>query len=154
MDPSKLALLAEEFKKHADTPLSEPRGKIPQGHYTVVVEKCYWDQAGTGTDFLCWELVIADGEHAGRRLYHKNYLKLNEPIGLKKLMQDLKLVLGRSNMEDFNLADPAFRKECTEKMLYIKKRDKGDFYEIYINGVDRRVEPTEEDSISDEDIPF
>jgi hypothetical protein len=155
MKPSNIGDLALEFAKHKDVDLGKPRkaAPLPNGNYTVRVEKCMWDTAKTGTPYINWHFRIVDGDHEGRMLFKEHYLKPGSEVNFRILAEDLKLILG----EVPPLDSPTLLDSLLDKVLFVRKRDRDNGYDIYINGVDKRVEdenPPASTHIADDDIPF
>lgn len=157
MKPNNLAELAATLNLHKDVQLKEQKDfrPIPSGHYTVMVDKVYWDESkNTGTPCIVWHLKIAEGAHEGRMLFKRSWLKPGNSTNFEMLAQDLKLILG----EVPELTDPQLLNRLLDKVLFVRKRDRADNdYDIFFNGIDRRVEPENPEpaaTFADDDIPF
>jgi len=158
MKPANLAELADQFSQHKDVKITEQKSfsPLPAGHYTVTVAKAMWDEAKTTeTPCILWHLKVVDGDHAGRMMFKRNWLKEGSEANMRFLAQDLKLVIG----EMPKLDDPGLMNKLLDKVLFVKKQGDGDRdYEVWINGVDRRVEAenpaASSKTLADDDIPF
>jgi len=155
MKPLNLSTLADQFAEYKDVDLSDKTEfkPLPSGLYHVQVMKAMWEEASTGTPFIKWELKVVHGDHMGRMLFKRSYLKEGNKTNLKMLAQDLKLILGEVPALD----DPQLMFKLLDKILIVQKRNKDDKgYEIYINGIDKRGEPEVEpaNTFQDDDVPF
>jgi hypothetical protein len=161
MRPNNIGELAAKMNQLKDVEMSDrSTGFAPMaaGPYIVSVEKAMWDAAKNGTPGIAWHLRVVDGPHIGRILFKHHYLKEGSEANLKHLAQDLKLVLGE--VPDIN--NDEFLTRLLDKVLFVRKQNKDDDrYEIWINGVDNRVEGDSPVSavpdptvFADDDIPF
>lgn len=95
---------ADLVKKAKEAPDSSP---LPAGEYKVKVESAEFKQSSTGKDMYVVVYVVTEGQHAGRKIWHRLVVSPESPVALSIFFRHM-AVLGVS--EDFLIthgSDPA-----------------------------------------------
>ena len=120
---------------------------IPDGIYTVRVQSVDFGFTKTEKRLLKWQLQIVAGEYAGRVLYRNNLLEPDSVQWLKKDLKSCGLMLER-------VSDLTHKYKNLEGIeLIVSKKKKGEYDNVYINGLAR---PDARCPVKDpiDDIPF
>jgi len=156
-DPDSMAQ-AWDAANTSDPKPQQSSDPVPDGGYVVRVSDVQFQTSQKGNDMLVWDLVIADGDHAGRHIWKKNMLL--SPKNMVWLKRDLKAA--GMPVDDMVFGDIEGQLHTLRgKMLKIAIRTKGDFQNIYCNGQAEQQQEPQPDmqnapygTHADTDLPF